>query len=310
LIEIDQLEGTFYEYMHYLGQADEDWQREVLEFYVPHFAHCQRVLDVGCGHGQFIEILNTRGGTAEGIDLDARMVRICREKGLDVVRTDVFKHLPQQRGRFDGIFSSNVIEHLSAEDALRFVQMAFEALPPGGVFLIATPNPESLIVHLHEFWRDATHVRLYSRFLLEFLLSWAGFGDVHSGSNPKTIWTPSPALQAVPKLLEELSSRRESSHRGMALSGVSELTADKRKRPFWRRLAFSLRRRLARFLAQTVLFEEFAALFEEFAALSKELTALQRIDRALYESQSDLLTAPREIFAKGIKPFVEPEELG
>jgi len=296
-MEMDQLEGRFYEYMHRLGQADEDWNREALEFYVPFFVHCHRVLDVGCGQGQFIELLKAEGVSATGIDADERMVGVCRRKGLDVAKADLFDYLPQQKKQFDGIFSSNLIEHLSAQDAIRFVRMAFGALVSGGIVLISTPNPRSLIVHLNEFWRDATHVRLYSRSLLEFLCAWAGFEDIQSGENPRTIWTPSPALQAVPELLDSLSSQE----RLRLWNAVAEKTRDAHQRPPLRRLIFSLRRRLARFLAQTVL-------FEEFDALADAVVTLWRVEQALYESISHPLLAAREIYVKGIKPPVGSEE--
>jgi SAM-dependent methyltransferase len=284
-----QLEGAFYDCMHDLDQVNEDWNRDVLEFYVSHFAQCLRVLDVGCGQGQFIELLSTNGVGAVGIDIDSRMIELCRGKGLDVVETDLFDYLGREKEQFDGVFSSNLIEHLPMEDALRFVQMSFDALSPGGVLLIATPNPGSLIVHLHEFWRDATHVRLYDRFLLEFLFTYAGFEDVQSGENPRTIWTPSSQMQAVPGLLEYLSSWETLDQ---WWSSVLEPDIDERQRPFWRRLMSTLRRRLARFLAQTVLAEEFATL----VAISR------RIGYALYDNQERMLLTPREVFAKGIKP--------
>jgi len=303
-MEMDQLEGRFYEYMHHLGQADEDWNREVLEFYVPYFAHRHRVLDVGCGQGQFIELLKAEGVAAAGIDVDVRMVEVCRGKGLDVARADLFNYLPQRKEQFDGIFSSNLIEHFSAQDAIQFVRMAFDALVPGGIILISTPNPGSLIVHLNEFWRDATHVRLYSRSLLEFLCAWAGFEDVQSGENPRTTWTPSPDLQAVPELLDGLSSRKWFS----LWSAVAEKTRDAHQRPPLRRLILSLRRRLARFLAQTVLFEEFDAAADALAELESTSATLRRVERALYESGSCALLAAREIYVKGIKPSVGSEE--
>jgi SAM-dependent methyltransferase len=296
-MEMDQLEGKFYEYMYHLDQADEDWNREVLEFYISRFAHCHLVLDVGCGQGQFIQLLKAEGVAAAGIDVDTRMVEVCQGKGLDVVRADLFTYLPHQKERFDGIFSSNVIEHFSAQDAIRFVRMAFDALVPGGIVLISTPNPGSLIVHLNEFWRDATHVRLYSRSLLEFLCAWAGFEDVRSGENPRTIWTPSQELQAVPELLDGLASRQ----RFRLWNAVAEKTRDADQRPPLRRLTLALRRLLARFLVQMVL-------FEEFDAVADAVATLWRVERALYESGSRALLAAREIYAEGTKPSVGSEE--
>ena len=75
-----------------------------------------------------------------------------------------------------------------------------------GRLLVATPNPASLIVHLHEFWRDPTHVRLYSRPLLEFLFHWAGLEKIESGENPYTAWTSSDEMQEIPVSLEEIES--------------------------------------------------------------------------------------------------------
>jgi len=308
--EMDNLESKFYEYMYSLGEADEDWSRKVLQFYVPHFAHCRHVLDVGCGNGQLIELLTASGVEAVGIDLDTQMVESCREKGLQVVKADLFDYLPQQRGQFDGIVSSNVIEHFSVQDALRFLQLAFDALRPGGVLLVATPNPESLIVHLHEFWRDVTHVRLYNRSLLEFLLSWCGFRDIQSGGNPRTAWTPPDELRGVPKLLEDLplEEPRQPGSGTILEAGTTSKDAE-RQRPLWRRVAFFFRRRLARFLARTVLYEEFSAIERaliELAGLETDLRTVtvtsQQVGRALYQSQSKLLTVPREVFAVGSKP--------
>jgi SAM-dependent methyltransferase len=187
-----ELEGDFYAFMHSLDQVDETLNREALAYYVSFFAQCSCVLDVGCGEGQFIELLQAEGVEAVGIDRDARMVETCREKGLNVVLADLFDYLPQHEGQFDGIFSSNLIEHLARKDAIRFIERAFKALPIGGRLLIATPNPASPIVHLYEFWRDATHIRLYNDSLLEFLFHWAGFETIESGENPRTSWTRYP----------------------------------------------------------------------------------------------------------------------
>ncbi len=303
----ERLEGDFYQYMHQLGQVDEAWNKEVLEFYVRHFTKCHHVLDVGCGEGQFIELLSAEGIDAVGIDTDARMVETCREKGFQVVQADLFDYLPQHQEAFDGVFSSNLVEHLSAEEAFRFVELAFTSLSSDGVFVIATPNPASLIVHLYEFWRDATHIRLYTSALLEFLLSRSGFERVFSEENPKTTWTPPPALDEVPKLLNDLSDRRKTGKESWIFKSESSLVSKERERSFWQRLAFDVRRQLAKFLVETVLFEEFAGLHKTLSEMRQEMTTLQHIDRALYQNLNKMLSAPREIYAKGHKPDTQPE---
>lgn len=318
MMEMDQLEGRFYEYMHHLDQVDEDWNREVLEFYVPYFAHCHRVLDVGCGQGQFIELLKAEGVATAGIDVDARMVEVCREKGFDVLRADLFDYLPGQKDQFDGIFSSNLIEHLRAQEALRFLQVAFEALHPGGVLLVATPNSESLIVHLYEFWRDPTHVRLYSRWVLEFLFHYVGFRDVVGGVNPQTAWELPSGLRDLPAHLEGLPTRPQDLSPVPRLSMISVLAPPviEGNRTPVQRLFFRLRRRLARFLTHTVLFEELIALDHKLAFLERALIEQgETLSKTIDEQAADLRTAvrvlhdstlmlypPREVFVKGVKP--------
>jgi len=108
----------------------------------------------------------------------------------------------------------------------------------------------------------------------------------------------------VPELLGELSSRK----RFRLWNVVAEKTRDAQQRPPLRRLILFLRRRLARFLAQTVLFEEFDAVTDAVAELESTSATLQRVERALYESGSRALLAAREIYVKGTKPSVGSEE--
>jgi 2-polyprenyl-3-methyl-5-hydroxy-6-metoxy-1,4-benzoquinol methylase len=313
--QVRSLEGAFYQYMHHLGQVDAEANRRVLEFYTPYFATCQHVLDVGCGEGQFIEALAALGVNASGIDADANMVQGCQMKGLQVQQADLFQYLPQHAHEYDGILCSNVIEHMTLSDVLRLLELATASLLPGGVLLFATPNPESLIVHLCEFWRDATHVRLYNRSLLEFLLSWAGLTQVQSRENPVAAWTPPEEMQSIPSLLEHLPSWQSPTLPKAAGQPPAQMDA----RPRWRRTVSAYRRRLARWLVQPLFYEELGTLKEQFAAWTERLAALesalevrrttaQRVGSALYISESRFLVASREIFVAGFKPStVVPE---
>lgn len=295
------LEGSFYEYLHEMGYAGEAWNQEVLRFYVPYFKPPMRVLDVGCGQGQFMELLTAVGVAVEGVDIDRQMVQVCLRKGLSVVESDLFAYLAGCPEQFDGIFSSNVIEHLSTSDVIRFVKLAYSALRPGGILLLATPNPKSLIVHLYEFWRDATHVRFYSEELLEFLLHTSGFLDIESGANPQTIWQPDvnftqlPALWTGPESMSSNPLPWEACLQG-ELSTVSHS---------WKT---RLRRRLAHFLTRTIMFEEFTSLAEGFQYLDKRYAELRRTTfeaiRVLYHTQRELVVVPREVYVLGRKPEV------
>jgi 2-polyprenyl-3-methyl-5-hydroxy-6-metoxy-1,4-benzoquinol methylase len=303
-----RLEGEFYQYMHGLREVDAAANRSVFKFYVPYFAKCKQVLDVGCGEGQFIEELTAQGIRASGVDADPVMVEECRKKGLSVAEANLFDYLPQHAGEFDGVLCSNLIEHLAMPDVLRLLELARAALQPGGLLLIATPNAESLIVHLYEFWRDATHVRLYNRPLLEFLLSWVGLQSIQSGENPATAWTPPADLQSIPSVLKHLSPVQELAPE----KGNAQAAPDSSMRPSWRHAISSLRRRAGRFLARTIFLEEFDLLNARVADLEVSQaawrTAAQQVGSALYNSQTRSLLAPREIFALGVNPVPEHED--
>jgi SAM-dependent methyltransferase len=302
------LEGEFYQYMHGLHEVDAAANRLALQFYVPYFAQCKNVLDVGCGEGQFLEELAAQGIRASGVDADPAMVQECHKRGLSVAKANLFDYLPEHPGEFDGVFCSNLIEHLAMPDALRFLELARAALQPNGVLLVATPNPESLIVHLYEFWRDATHVRLYSRPLLEFLLSWAGLRSIQSGENSTTAWTPPTELQSVPNILERLPSGADLQPQ----KGETQAAPDSGQRPSWRRVMSAMRRRMGQLLVRAILFEEFDLISRRVATLEANLVAwraaAQQVGSALYNSQSRILVAPREVFAVGINPATVHED--
>lgn len=190
------LENRYYAYLREQSLSSTESLLGVLRFYLPYLEEHHRVLDIGCGHGEFLEMLIAAGHEAAGVDIDPGMVTACRAKGLDVTEADVLEWLPTQAGRFDAIFSSNVMEHLPAPVVAQVIKAAYAALRPGGLLLIGVPNPESIVVQLHEFWRDATHVRLYSNQILAFFFADAGFEAIQTGQNEAARWEGTDPLAA------------------------------------------------------------------------------------------------------------------
>ncbi len=62
--------------------------RARLADYVPYFAGQSNVLDVGCGRGEFLDLLREKGISAKGLDLNAEMVEVCTSRGLDATTAD------------------------------------------------------------------------------------------------------------------------------------------------------------------------------------------------------------------------------
>ena len=84
-----RLESDYYSYMDF----DPEHTREVLRHYVPMFEDNNPVLELGCGRGEFLGLLDEKGIKAEGVDSDDGMVEAARTKGLDVVCGDAIAFL-------------------------------------------------------------------------------------------------------------------------------------------------------------------------------------------------------------------------
>lgn len=153
--------------------------RRKQEGYLELFKPGGTVLDLGCGRGEFLELLRDRGFQGRGVDLNAQMVALCRDKGLEARRADILEALAGTAdGSLDGIFSSQVIEHVSAAHLERLVELAYAKLAPGGVVLLETINPASVFALVQIYFLDISHRLPVHPLALRFLLESAGFEDV------------------------------------------------------------------------------------------------------------------------------------
>jgi O-antigen chain-terminating methyltransferase len=171
----------------------EEATRERQRVYVEHFRGRERVLEIGCGRGEFLQLLEGAGVPAKGVDLDLDMVLHCRERGLDVVQEDAFTYLESLPDAcLDAVFAAQVIEHFDTAELPRLIALCYRKLEPGGLLVFETLNPESLFVLYRWFWIDPTHVRLIHPETVKFLLESTGFDRVEyrflpSGDTPLRI---------------------------------------------------------------------------------------------------------------------------
>jgi O-antigen chain-terminating methyltransferase len=105
-------------------RGSEEYVKEGQRFYLPYFKDCKSVLDIGCGRGEFLELMRDAGVPAHGIDLDSASVELCRARGLSVEVADLFPYLGEQSGTpFDGIFAAQIAEHLPPEQLPRMIKL-------------------------------------------------------------------------------------------------------------------------------------------------------------------------------------------
>jgi O-antigen chain-terminating methyltransferase len=154
--------------------SEEELVRRMAKYAVL-FGPVARVLDVGCGRGEFLEACREAGVGAYGIETDPDMVSRCRMKALEVHEADALEHLRGLEDRsLDGIFMAQVIEHLTASEIVDFVRLAADKLRRGATIIVETINPETFAA-LRWFWMDPTHRQPVSPAMLRFLLEDAGF---------------------------------------------------------------------------------------------------------------------------------------
>jgi SAM-dependent methyltransferase len=153
--------------------------RERQQSYVELLRSQTRVVDLGCGRGELIEMLQQEGVPAYGVEIDPDFISLLEEKGIEVVAGDAVAHLADLKaGAVDGVVASHLVEHLPATAVSSLVVLAADKLADGGILVIETPNPESLMAGSVNFHRDLTHVRPIHPDTLAFLCESAGFSDV------------------------------------------------------------------------------------------------------------------------------------
>ncbi len=147
--------------------------------YLPFFSKDGPVLDLGCGRGEFLELLRGSGIEASGVDLNGQMVDICLDKGLPCHKGDILEALAaRQDGSLGGIFSSQVIEHLPPAYLKELIALSFRKLDNGGTFILETVNPLSVFALVQVYYLDPSHRNPIHPQALKFMLETAGFGDV------------------------------------------------------------------------------------------------------------------------------------
>ncbi|HVX66454.1 MAG TPA: class I SAM-dependent methyltransferase [Bryobacteraceae bacterium] len=180
-------------------RGSEESIRARQQFYRPYFAGRGAVLDLGCGRGEFLEVMREAGVAARGTELSPEMAAICRAKGLEVETADLLAYLPTlPEGSLDGIFCAHVVEHLPPERLPEAIRAAARALAPGGILAIETPNPESLAIFATHFYLDPTHARPVPPALLNFYAEEAGLGRIEVHRLSPAV-DDAPSLRSIPE---------------------------------------------------------------------------------------------------------------
>lgn len=153
--------------------------RERQASYLKYFEGRQNILDIGCGRGEFVEMLLQKGISARGIDLDPDAVAYAKERGIPVELAEAVAYLqglPDES--LGGVFAAQVIEHLKPRQLARLLELCHDKLATDAPIVLETLNPACLLALANWFIIDPTHVWPVHSETLKFMLENAGFWKI------------------------------------------------------------------------------------------------------------------------------------
>ncbi|RUR83323.1 methyltransferase domain-containing protein [Chlorogloeopsis fritschii PCC 9212] len=165
------------------GAREEITQK--LQVYLPIIANAQigtqdsPILDVGCGRGEWLELMRKHGYTAKGIDINRVMVDQCRARELEVIESEAMAYLQSlPDASLGAVTGFHIIEHLPFPLLMKLFGEVARVLKPNGLAIFETPNPQNLLVGACDFYSDPTHLNPLHPEMVQFLVNYQGLSNV------------------------------------------------------------------------------------------------------------------------------------
>lgn len=159
--EQDHLLDSLYFSLEDVLRGTPEQIKEEVKVYLPVLQNAgitSDILDVGCGRGEWLQVLREEGFQARGIDTNRILVQQCKDLSLDVEEFEALEFLGSlSDGSLNAVTAFHFAEHLPLETLVKFLDEAGRTLKPGGLIILETPNPENLLVGSCNFYLDPTH---------------------------------------------------------------------------------------------------------------------------------------------------------
>lgn len=194
---------------HFRGSIDLIKDRQIE--YLKYFTGCKHVIDIGCGRGEFLSLLQENHINAEGVELYKPYIDYCKKSGLNVHLASGINYLDNlPDDSIDGIYMGQVVEHLTTKELISIIHLAYKKLVPGSYLIMETPNPLTLAIFTHAFYIDPSHNKPIHPYLLQYLAEKSGFLEVSILFLPK-----SKLPEEFPKIVSLAIDNIEEVNRGI-----------------------------------------------------------------------------------------------
>lgn len=205
----DHLLDIFYANFEDRFRGKEEMIAQRLEEYLPYIFNSKHnynkhpVLDIGCGRGEFLQLLKKNQINAVGLDINIDMVERAHKKGLKAEQGEALNFLEDSESQKYSVVSGfHIVEHIPFSALLRIFASAYRTLIKDGFVIFETPNPENLIVGSCTFYMDPSHLHPLPPDLLAFALETVGFRDIeikriHPDEHPVGSTLPSEVVSRL-----------------------------------------------------------------------------------------------------------------
>lgn len=194
---------------HFRGSREKI--KEVQFQYLKYFEGKRNVLDLGCGRGEFLELLKEHGINAIGIDFYGEFIEYCKLNKLIAIEGDAIAYLNQVDST-DGIFAGQLVEHLDTNQIIELCRLAYNKLTKGSYIVLETPNPTSLAIYSHAFYIDPSHQKPVHPLTLKYYMEKAGFKDIeiiYTESSKLPVKIPTLNIEKIDNINEFNASMKE-----------------------------------------------------------------------------------------------------
>lgn len=177
--------NSFYALFHDHFRGSETTIQEKLAEYLLELKGCDviksdsPVLDLGCGRGEWIELLHENNIPSKGIDSNSIFTSELISRGFDILHgnaLDILNGLPGES--FGAVTAFHLVEHLDSDSFIELFHEVHRILKKHGLLILETPNPENLFVAATQFYMDPTHRNPIPPELLSFAAKEAGFTNI------------------------------------------------------------------------------------------------------------------------------------